>query len=424
MKVSREGITLIKSLEGLSARARRAADGRWVIGYGHTASAREGATVGDAEAELLLQYDLLPVVAALNQTLTGPVNQRQFDALASYALSLGPQRFRASKVVEAVNAGRLDEAAEAIAADDEASALPPPAPLSLRRRGAERALFLSDPSRPLTLGDLLTAPLPFGQVADLEAPVAAAEASGAVETAAEPAEVAPFPAAVDAAAPVEAPRPEARPDARAEAVAALLSDAPIPGSVAAARPDARLTMPEPAEDLAEAGSFRAGDLTPEPPALPAEVAPSAGVTGGVAALAASVGLRAGPDAGGDVHETGGVLTGAGNDFARRAEEDTLILSRPRPGVVRHEPLAAEATRRGRTGQTVALLGLGALGFVTFGAALAAFRLAADRTDPGDQTGLVAWFLTLIAAACVGVAAHQLYQRFGAEAVLPQADSKD
>ena len=40
--------------------AWRGEDGRWVIGYGHTASAREGLTIAEADAELLLQYDLLP----------------------------------------------------------------------------------------------------------------------------------------------------------------------------------------------------------------------------------------------------------------------------------------------------------------------------------------------------------------------------
>ena len=67
LKVSREGVVLIKSFEGFRPRAVRDEDGRWAIGYGHTASAREGLTVSEADAELLLQYDLLPVVKALNE---------------------------------------------------------------------------------------------------------------------------------------------------------------------------------------------------------------------------------------------------------------------------------------------------------------------------------------------------------------------
>ena len=64
LKVSREGVVLIKSFEGFRPRAVRGEDGRWVIGYGHRASAREGLTVSEADAELLLQYDLLPVAKA------------------------------------------------------------------------------------------------------------------------------------------------------------------------------------------------------------------------------------------------------------------------------------------------------------------------------------------------------------------------
>ena len=41
-KVSRAGVILIKSFEGFRPAAVRRADGVWVIGYGHTASAREG----------------------------------------------------------------------------------------------------------------------------------------------------------------------------------------------------------------------------------------------------------------------------------------------------------------------------------------------------------------------------------------------
>lgn len=64
--MSRAGVILIKSFEGFRPRAVRGADGRWTIGYGHTRSAREGLTVSEADAELLLQYDLLPVVETLN----------------------------------------------------------------------------------------------------------------------------------------------------------------------------------------------------------------------------------------------------------------------------------------------------------------------------------------------------------------------
>lgn len=156
MKVSREGIVLIKSFEGLRPNAVPHEDGGWVIGYGHRRSAREGLTVGEADAELLLQYDLIPVVAALNDSAAAHANQHQFDALASFALSVGVDQFQQSDVFQRLSAGRPAEVADALLAWPE----PVRADTGLRRRAAERALFVADPNRPVALAELLAAPLP------------------------------------------------------------------------------------------------------------------------------------------------------------------------------------------------------------------------------------------------------------------------
>lgn len=145
---------LIKSFEGFRPRAVQDPAGAWVIGYGHTASAREGATIGEADAELLLQYDLMPVVKALNENVTTSLNQHQFDALASFAISVGVDTFLESDVLGRINAGRSGEAADALIGWPER-----PDPRDrLRRRSAERALFVADPASPVALADLLAAP--------------------------------------------------------------------------------------------------------------------------------------------------------------------------------------------------------------------------------------------------------------------------
>ncbi len=130
-------------------------DGRWVIGYGHTLSAREGGVVSEGDAELLLQYDLLPVAAALNG-VPASLNQHQFDALASFVHSIGLDRFQGSDVLSRLTAGAQSEAADAIIG----WADPSPADAGMRRRAAERALFVADPGRPVALAELLSAPLP------------------------------------------------------------------------------------------------------------------------------------------------------------------------------------------------------------------------------------------------------------------------
>jgi len=155
LKVSAEGIALIKSLEGFRPRALKRGN-QWIIGYGHTRSAREGATVTEAEAELLLRYDLLTVTDSINEGATAPLNQHQFDALASFAYSVGIDDFRGSDVLHRLNRGEAAMAADALIGWPET-----PSPEAVvRRRSAERALFTTDPSLGASVADLLTAPLP------------------------------------------------------------------------------------------------------------------------------------------------------------------------------------------------------------------------------------------------------------------------
>ncbi|HEY1073784.1 MAG TPA: lysozyme [Brevundimonas sp.] len=157
MKVSREGLLLIKSFEGFRPRTVRRRDGVPVIGYGHTQSARPGAAISEAEAELLLQYDLLPIVEAINSRVSIPLNQHQFDALASFILSIGLKRFEGSDVLERLNAGATAKAAEALSGWPDRT--PPPVDALYRRRSAERALFDTPADRPAPLDQLLTAPV-------------------------------------------------------------------------------------------------------------------------------------------------------------------------------------------------------------------------------------------------------------------------
>jgi lysozyme len=154
-KVSREGIVLIKSFEGFRPRAAARPEGGWIIGYGHTLSAREGASVSEADAELLLRYDLLAVEKRLNETAAGALNQHQFDALASFAFSVGLDRFDTSDVLSRLTSGDQGAAAEAMLAWPESRS----PSVGARRRAAERALFTADPSRPVALADLLAAPI-------------------------------------------------------------------------------------------------------------------------------------------------------------------------------------------------------------------------------------------------------------------------
>ncbi len=148
MRISKEGLELIKSFEGFRETATRLPDGRWTIGYGHVRTAREGLTISEADAEDLLLYDLKPVEDAIAPMLYAPVMQNQFDALVSLAFNISPAQFRDSDVLRNLNAGDYLAAANAFDLWRRArihgrvmivDAL-------VRRRAAEKALFLEHPS--------------------------------------------------------------------------------------------------------------------------------------------------------------------------------------------------------------------------------------------------------------------------------------
>ncbi|WP_077357943.1 lysozyme [Brevundimonas sp. LM2] len=262
MKVSREGIVLIKSFEGFRPRAIRRENGGWVIGYGHTRSAREGASVSEADAELLLRYDLLPVEKTVNEAGAAVLNQHQFDALTSFAFSVGVDRFQTSDVRALLSTGAIVQAADALMGWPE-PVLPQ---AGLRRRAAERALFVADPDAPVAVSDLLAAPVGEAQATDpvpaqdMSAPPAPALAAS-VEAAPEPA----TDIATDPEPELErVPEPVPSVDPRAAAVSALLGEVESQGlSLEPAPPSVLAVVPLPPQ--AEPPPPAANDAQAEEP---------------------------------------------------------------------------------------------------------------------------------------------------------------
>ena len=146
-QATRAAIDLIKRFEGFRSKAAQLPDGRWTIGYGHTKSARPGAEITEADADALLIYDVAAVVTAVNEWVFSPLTQNQFDALVAFAYNVGVEPFRLSDVLKRVNEGRLTEAACAIDLWRKADLSGEPVILDalIRRRAAEKALFLTPP---------------------------------------------------------------------------------------------------------------------------------------------------------------------------------------------------------------------------------------------------------------------------------------
>ncbi|MBR9807001.1 MAG: lysozyme [Alphaproteobacteria bacterium] len=161
MRTSDKGVELIKSFEGFRARASRLPDGRWLIGYGHTETARAGLTVGAFDAELILRFhDLKRVEDVLYTCVFTPLSQNEFDALASFVFNIGPEAFESSDVLACLNSGDRILASEAMMSwrRGRVDGQPRIIDALARRRAAEIALFLSQPNGPVAIPGALVRP--------------------------------------------------------------------------------------------------------------------------------------------------------------------------------------------------------------------------------------------------------------------------
>ena len=210
MRTSDTGVELIKSFEGFRARASRLPDGNWLIGFGHTETARAGLKVSAFDAELILRYrDLKRIEDHLAQQVFTPLSQNEFDALVSFAFNIGLKAFDASDVLAHLNSGDRILAAEAMNSwrrgrvDGQIRVIDG----LVRRRAVEVAMFLDVPRQRVAIPSALVRPERDG----LSGLSAAREGSIVLETRSEN----------ERARPV--PERESAPEAAARAVAQRLT---------------------------------------------------------------------------------------------------------------------------------------------------------------------------------------------------------
>ena len=144
LKVSEQGLRLIKAFEGFRPVDRELVSGARVVGYGHKVRDGRARVMSRDEAEAQLVDDLAPFEDMLNSKVYAPVNQAQFDALASLAFNIGPKAFLESDTLRALNAGRPLDAARGFDAWRLAKVGGETFVIDalVRRRTAEKALFL------------------------------------------------------------------------------------------------------------------------------------------------------------------------------------------------------------------------------------------------------------------------------------------
>jgi lysozyme len=146
MKISEQGLELIRQFEGLRLNAYRDAGGIWTIGYGHTSAAgqphvEQGMSITREEATRILARDAAQFANGVARRVHVEISQAQFDALVSFAYNVGLGNFERSSVLKAVNARDFAAVPRRLALWTKAVGKTLPG--LVRRRAAEGALFQS-----------------------------------------------------------------------------------------------------------------------------------------------------------------------------------------------------------------------------------------------------------------------------------------
>lgn len=249
-QLSRTAIEMIKRFEGYRRKAVQLPSGRWMLGHGHTLTAKAGAEVSPEDAEALLLYDLIDVAHTVNEYVLTPLTQNQFDALCSFVFNIGTANFRDSAVLLRLNEGAVLQAAALMElwrkADIGGERIIVDA--LVRRRSAEKTLFLTPPEGWVPVPSALLPP-------KLD--------HGAVETLGlEPSNIAAIEDAIAAPA-EEKPQPDSSASERAAAAVGARLQQILPEPEAPVGPVLRLT-PAPEFDLSEPETPLADDSPAEP----------------------------------------------------------------------------------------------------------------------------------------------------------------
>ncbi len=122
MRLSKEGLELIKRSEGFRAQVYRDVAGFPTVGYGHLIQHTESFPVAitEPQAAALLTKDVQAAELSVSRLVKVELTQGQFDALVDFCFNLGAGRLAASTLLRELNAGRHDAAAEQLLSWDHA----------------------------------------------------------------------------------------------------------------------------------------------------------------------------------------------------------------------------------------------------------------------------------------------------------------
>lgn len=90
MKISKNGLQMIKNFEGLILVSSNKLDGVWTVGYGCTVGVKPYQRITEKEAEEMLIRELTKHETYVNKYVNQlKLNQNQFDALVSFSYNCG-----------------------------------------------------------------------------------------------------------------------------------------------------------------------------------------------------------------------------------------------------------------------------------------------------------------------------------------------
>ena len=141
MKISLEGLSLIKKFEGCKLEAYYCSGGVLTIGYGHTGGVKETDVITQEEADKLLKGDVLKFEQYVSDNVKVELDQSQFDALVAWTFNLGPGNLKESTMLKKLNNGEYESIPFEIRRWNKAGGKTLDG--LIRRRNAEALLFQS-----------------------------------------------------------------------------------------------------------------------------------------------------------------------------------------------------------------------------------------------------------------------------------------
>lgn len=143
MRLSDEGVALLKEYEGFSATAYRCPAGKLTAGYGHVLLAGEAqeCPLTEAKAEAWLRRDVEKIEKTLENMVLLPLAQGQWDAVVCLAYNIGCAALSKSTLLRKINAGDVSGAAGEFERWIFAGGRVLPG--LVRRRQAEKQLFMT-----------------------------------------------------------------------------------------------------------------------------------------------------------------------------------------------------------------------------------------------------------------------------------------